>query len=91
MATRDPYRLKAEAVLEHEGTVSIGEYSLVQSGSSVGGRIPLEYARPLGVDEAETMKTYVNFELGVVVHRLPNGEAEASENGTVEVQQETDR
>lgn len=66
--------LRVESVLDHPGTVSVGECKIMWENTSVGGRIPKEHARSLGVIDAGELEVYVNYELGVVMHKIPEAE-----------------
>lgn len=63
--------LGVRSAMEHDGTVSIGSYKMMKSGNGVGGRIPKEHARVLDLLEVGETEVFVNYELGVVMHRIP--------------------
>lgn len=64
--------LRIQNALDHDGTVRIGRHQILRSGPSIGGLIPHEYAGPLGAREIGETEVFVNFELGVIMHRIPD-------------------
>lgn len=58
-------------VLKRPGTVEVGTYKIMWENTSIGGRIPKEHAKPLGVIDAGELDTFVNYELGAVLMLLP--------------------
>lgn len=66
--------LRVRSAMEHDGTVKVGTYRMMASGPSIGGLIPHEHARALGAHDAEETEVYVNYELGVVMHKIPEND-----------------
>lgn len=71
MAQGMAQEMRVRSAMEHDGTVEIGRYRMMTSGNGVGGRIPKEHARVLGLLDAEETDVFVNYELGVVMHKIP--------------------
>jgi hypothetical protein len=71
MAQNLAEELRVDSAMKHPGTAEIGRHKLVRSGPSVGGLIPKEFAKMLGALEAGETDVYVNYELGVVMHKIP--------------------
>lgn len=63
--------LGVRSAMEHDGTVGVGRYKALTSGNSIGGCVPKEHARALNLVEVGETDVYVNYELGVVMHRIP--------------------
>lgn len=63
--------LRVRSAMDHDGTVSVGTYRMMTSGNGVGATVPKEHARRLGLLDARETEVYVNYELGVVMHRIP--------------------
>lgn len=69
-------KMRVRSAMEHDGTVELGRYQMMTSGNGVGGTIPKEHARVLGLLEIGATDVFVNYELGVVMHKIPEGDGE---------------
>lgn len=72
MSGSTPQQIGVRGAMEHEGTVKVGKYRAITSGDSIGGRVPKEHARVLKLTDIRETEVYVNYELGVVMHRIPD-------------------
>jgi len=64
--------ISVREAMDHAGTVHVGRFQLVRSGPTVGGCIPAGHREPLGALDAGETDVYVNHELGVVLHKIPD-------------------
>jgi len=63
--------LEVRKAMNHPGTVFVGRYKLIRNNTSYAGLIPKEHAKILGAIEAGETDVYVNYELGVAMHKIP--------------------
>lgn len=63
--------LRVESAAEHPGTTRVGRYKMLISGDSVGGLVPKDHARALGLLDVGETEVFINYELGVVMHKIP--------------------
>lgn len=62
--------IRVKSALENEGTVRVGRFKMIKSGNSVGGRIKKEHAQALGLLDTKETELYVNYELGLAIHKI---------------------
>lgn len=65
-------KIRVRSAMEHDGTVHVGRYRMMTSGDSVGGRIPKEHARALGLLDSKETDVYINYELGIAIQKIPD-------------------
>lgn len=71
--------LSVKRAMEHEGTVHVGRYGLVRANRSYGGLVPKAHRDALGLLDAGETEVYVNYELGVVMHKIPDEVADGDD------------